>query len=51
MKTIFFIINPLNGCGMISSETLVTFYQTMQCHTAEIRVMQVDIIFSNLMLL
>jgi len=47
----FLIINAENGCGMISSKTLVTFYQTIQCYTPEIRVMQVDIIFSSLVLL
>lgn len=47
----FLFINPENGWGMISSKTLITFYQTIQCYTPEIRVMQVDIIFSSLLLL
>jgi hypothetical protein len=47
----FSIINPENGWGMISSKTLVTFYQTIQYYAPEIRVMQVCIIFSSLVLL
>lgn len=50
MKRIFLFINPENGWGILSSKTTVTFYQAIQYYTPEIRVMQVYIIFSSLVL-